>query len=262
MLPLDTPTISASTWKLSTRSGSLRTRRKHPNRRAGLPILAGGFLQRGSTTQDLADFLRKQGRRKRLLQKRQSFFEHPAAGDNVLRVARHVQHANSLPPRSDPRRQFPPACTRHHHVCKQKVDFMREFGSDLFGMRRMARHDDLISPLRKKSDNQVANCLFVLHQQNRLRSSLVFQLRKRRGALLDLLSHSRQVHFEGTPFSGFAVDPDVSAALLHDAVNGRKSKPGSSSALLCGVKRLKNVRQRLLVHSDAGVRDRKHYVAT
>src|SRR5262249_15229572 len=101
-----------------------------------LPIVAGGVLQRGCATQSVADCLGKKARRKGLWQNRHPFCRHPAAGDYVLCVARHVQHADSRPPRSDARRQFPPACTRHHHVCQQQVDFMREFGSDVFGMRR------------------------------------------------------------------------------------------------------------------------------
>ena len=56
-----------------------------------------------------------------------------------------------------------------------------------------------------------------------------------------------------------AVDENEAAALLHDAIYRRQSKPGTLGTLR-GEERLEDARLRLVVHSDAGVADGQHDV--
>ena len=70
---------------------------------------------------------------------------------------------------------------------------------------------------------------------------------------------ARQIDLEGSSSADFAGDPNVSAALLDDAVDGGEAKAGSLRSL-SRKKRLKDVRLSLSVHACAGVADLEHNV--
>src|SRR5215472_735075 len=78
--------------------------------------------------------------------------------------------------------------------------------------------------------------------------------------LRHLTVDSRQVDLENRPFSQFAVNPDVSAALLYDAIDRGEPESRTLPELLGGKKWIKNLRLRLTVHTAAGIRNANHYV--
>src|SRR5262249_26034076 len=53
--------------------------------------------------------------------------------------------------------------------------------------------------------------------------------------------------------SGFAVHPDISAALFHNSVHHRKSEPCAFSQLLSSEERFENMRENFFAHPTAGV---------
>src|SRR5579863_9252986 len=76
---------------------------------------------------------------------------------------------------------------------------------------------------------------------------------------LNRLIDARQIDLEDRPVSELAVDPDVTATLLYDPVDGGKSEPSAFADFLRRKKRLKNVRFCLLVHSSPSIgHDEKH----
>src|SRR5215471_11837443 len=65
----------------------------------------------------------------------------------------------------------------------------------------------------------------------------------------------RQVYTERGALSGCAVHVDKAFVLFDDTVDSRETEPGAAPRLFGGKKRLKNVGQRLRIHSDAGIDD-------
>src|SRR5215469_2120491 len=88
------------------------------------------------------------------------------------------------------------------------------------------------------------------------------QTRLRSRAFIKNLVHSRQIDLKCAALSGLAVNPDITAALFHDSVDGRKSKPSAAAALFSGEKRFENVRHSLLVHAHTGIGNGEHHVPT
>ena len=66
---------------------------------------------------------------------------------------------------------------------------------------------------------------------------------------------ARQIDPECGSLAGLAVDPDVAAALLDDAVHRGQPQAGSLALLLGGEERLEDPRLRDSVHAEAGVAD-------
>src|SRR5260370_29550654 len=73
---------------------------------------------------------------------------------------------------------------------------------------------------------------------------------------------AREINFEGGALARLTVNPNVTAALLDDAVDSGESQAGAAAASLSGVERLENVRLRIGVHADAGVGDGEHDIRT
>ena len=74
------------------------------------------------------------------------------------------------------------------------------------------------------------------------------------------LLHPWQVELEDGSVPGLAVDRDVSAALLGDAVHRGQPEPGALAHLLGGEEGLEDVRLDLGGHAVAGIADREHDV--
>src|SRR5216684_7308231 len=72
---------------------------------------------------------------------------------------------------------------------------------------------------------------------------------------VDRVCDARQINLEGGALSEFAVYPDVTAALFHDAVDRRETETSATAAFLRGVKRFEDVGDRIGRHARAGVRD-------
>src|SRR5260370_17186186 len=58
------------------------------------------------------------------------------------------------------------------------------------------------------------------------------------------------------------VYPNISIALLHDAIHGRKSEASSLSHTFGGKERLEDMRNGLRTHAGPRVFDRKHYITS
>ena len=81
------------------------------------------------------------------------------------------------------------------------------------------------------------------------------------GCSLDGFDDGRQANLDRGPGAGRAGNPDVAAALLHDAINGRQAEAGAFADWLRREERLEHPRARRLVHPCAGVRHRQRHIA-
>ena len=69
-----------------------------------------------------------------------------------------------------------------------------------------------------------------------------------------------QIDLDGGPFSGLAVDPDVTLALFHDPVYRGKSQTGAHPLFFGGEERIKYLAPNFLIHTDAVVCNGQHHV--
>src|ERR1700734_2595403 len=104
----------------------------------------------------------------------------------------------------------------------------------------IARFENGVATSLQILRDQLANILFVFHKQNG------FSAGRRGGGLLlrnELFGRggdARQVDLERRPVADFAVDPDVAAALFHDAINGGESKTRTAAGPFGRKERLEN----------------------
>ena len=79
--------------------------------------------------------------------------------------------------------------------------------------------------------------------------------RRRGGPRLDAALVARQVQPEGRALALGAVDPDMAARLLGEAVDHRQPEAGALADRLGREERLEDLRERVRRHADAGVAD-------
>ena len=107
-----------------------------------------------------------------------------------------------------------------------------------------------------------AHRVFVLDDQDRFRARAGRVVAATAAAGdLGVSVGARQVDLERRALAELAVDPDVAAALLDDAVDGREPEPGALAAVLRREERLEEpAAASLRVMPIAGVADREHHV--
>ena len=80
-------------------------------------------------------------------------------------------------------------------------------------------------------------------------------------ALYDILRADWKIEFESCSLAGFAVDPDVSIALLDYAVDSREPEARSLSRRLGSKEGLEDSGSNSSVHSATRIADREHHIA-
>ena len=76
------------------------------------------------------------------------------------------------------------------------------------------------------------------------------------------LIDAREINFEASALSDFAVDPDEAAALLDHAVDGGEAQAGAFPLFLGSKKRFEDARLSFLIHAHSGVADGEEHVGS
>src|SRR5258708_23447489 len=109
-------------------------------------------------------------------------------------------------------------------------------------MRGAFRYEDGIALGGECRACKLADGCVILDEEDGFRSPLIDRLvclnRWRHAGFLD----AREIDLEGCAFAGLAVNPNVAAALLDDAVDGGEAQSGPAAASLGGVARLEDIR--------------------
>src|SRR3989454_10986674 len=92
--------------------------------------------------------------------------------------------------------------------------------------------DDGIAEFLTQALGQRWEHRFVLGQENGLGAGNGAR-RSRLQELIRRYVHAREVDLEGRASADFAVDPDVAARLLHDAIHRREAEAGTLALFLC-----------------------------
>src|SRR6476661_6342008 len=80
------------------------------------------LLCKNRAVERLAHFLRKNLGSKWFLQEGSTFFERSIFGDDVVRIARHIEDAKIVMPRCQPLCQLVATHSRHDHVRQQEMN--------------------------------------------------------------------------------------------------------------------------------------------
>src|SRR5437588_11214871 len=78
--------------------------------------------------------------------------------------------------------------------------------------------------------------------------------------LFGRLVNARQINLKGRPTPFFRIDPDVSARLLDDAIDGREAKSRTLAHFLCGEERFKDSLPRFRIHPASRIAHSQHDV--
>src|SRR5215469_10882390 len=121
------------------------------------------------------------------------------------------------------------------------MNFALEVRGNLFGVLRVQRRNYLIASFAQNRLDQLTQRFLVFDEQDSFRAALRPSRGWRERSFLDQFVHAWQVNLERAAFPRFAVNPDIAAALFHNAVYGRKAKTRAAAAFLGGEEGLKDV---------------------
>src|SRR5580692_8111428 len=110
--------------------------------------------------------------------------------------------------------------------------------------------------------HQLSHRFFVLDQQHGFRAAVLRRRSSQRAHGFQGILDAWQIDPESRTLPRFALDQDVTATLLDDAVHGRKSQASTFSFFLGGEKWLEDAQLRFFIHALAGVSYREHNVKT
>src|SRR5260221_104387 len=193
--------------------------------------------------------------REGLLKERRTFDHDAVSHDCVVRVAGHVEDTQSRASRRQSLEQWRPVRLGHDDVAHEQMDRALISVGPLRGLARIARLDHVISVMLERHARQPSHGIVVLHEQQRLRALLASRLARRCDGRCVRPRHARKVYLEGRTLSGLAVDHDVSAALLDDAVHRREPQSGSAASALGREEGFEDPLTRRLVDTHAGIRN-------
>src|SRR5437588_4448010 len=106
------------------------------------------------------------------------------------------------------------------------------------------------------------NAIFIFEEQNGFGPTIAGEDAFLPANGFGLGVYSRQINLECCAMAGFAVDPDISSALFHDAVCGREPEACAFSGFLGCEERFEDPQAGGLVHSYSVVTYREHNVLT
>jgi len=155
--------------------------------------------------------------------------------------------------------QFPAAQPRHHHVGQDQVDALALPLAHPQRHLGILRFDHFVAECPQRGSRISPYHRLVLHHQHRLLAP-----HRRNGLRLSGIGrrvlHPGQIDLERRPAPHLAVDFDVAAALLHDAMDRRQPQSSPFTNSLGGEERFEDVPARLCIHAHAGVAHRQHDV--
>src|SRR5262249_34440863 len=148
--------------------------------------------------------------------------------NGVLGVARHIKNPDFRMIRRDRHGQFASVHSGHDNIGEEQIDCLLMSLDDLQGGSAVFGFENLVALRLQVLPCQAPQVGFIFDQQNRFLSLLGARKTKRllRGSALFLAVDTREISAERRTAPRLAIDENVSSALLHDAVNGRKAKAG------------------------------------
>src|SRR5271166_4800554 len=213
----------------------------------------------GRRAEDFADFAGKALQGERLLQ--ESFFAvgGKRAGEGVFGVAGKIEDLGAGARREKLLNELVAAEAGHNDVGDDEVDGFGVSGGQGESGIAVGGFENVVAAGLERLANKLANGLFVFNEENSF-SSADGGERSGSGKSFGGLIDAREINGEDGAAAGLALNEDVAAALLDDAVDGGKSEAGTFAFFLGGEERLEDASLGFTVHALAGVTDGNHDV--
>jgi hypothetical protein len=177
----------------------------------------------------LAHLAGQGGRREGLLEKRRSRIKDAEMGDRVVCVDGHVEHFNVRSKALDHIGQGPPVHVRHHNIGEKEMDRTVPPLGEAERVLGILTFQHYVSLAREDVVRQGAKVDVVFDEQDDLGPSPRCPLRDP-GRSPPGDPGPGQVDVEGRPAPRLALDRDVPAALVDDAVRGGEAEPRALAA--------------------------------
>src|SRR5713226_6281599 len=146
--------------------------------------------------------------------------------------------------------QLASAYTRHHDIGEHQVDWPLLSLTNLHRFAGITSFQYGVASHLENLARQPANPILIFHQKDSLPSPERFGWDFTYICILDWFLDRRKVNLKSSSSTRFAIDPNVSAALLDYPEHGGQAQTCASALLLRGEERLEDVRLGLFVHSD------------
>src|SRR6185436_14062558 len=124
------------------------------------------------------------------------------------------------------------------------------FAGGLNGLAWIARLEEMIAAVFERPAGQVPQAVIVFDDEDRFRPGRQIEMLGHLGfRARDAVHDAGKVDLEARAFARLAVHPDISTALLDDAVDGRQPEAGSLAGPFRREERLEDVMARLEGHA-------------
>src|SRR6266404_1441022 len=232
----------------STTPTSVGSKRSKCSRFA-LRSTGGNLLRVEGVTDCLRELFGVEG----LGQKEHSIVDLVARLPHLLEITRNENNLGSRARFAQPISKRAAAHLRHDHVGKQKMNLPARILSDQgLSVIAIGSFYDLVTKVAKNTDRDVSHADVVLQHKNG------FSTGRQLLSVWFLASGWRsgdfgKVNSRDGPFSFLALDANVAAALVHDAITGGEAE--TTAMVLCRKKRLEDMCLHFIAHAGAGVGD-------
>ena len=196
-----------------------------------------------------------------LLEKRGSRSQQTLMNDRIVGVPRHEENPGLGMAPCDRSGEVRTVHSGQHDVRKEQVQARRVLMSAGHRFTWLGGFQHRVAVETQGLGDDVSNPRVILDQEHRLRSGRRWLNTAAHDWIYGLV-HTRQVDFEDASHADFAVDIDVAAALVDDAVHRGKPESGSLSHLLGRIDGFEDTRLGLRIHPAARVGDRENDVPT
>jgi len=180
--------------------------------------------------------------------------------DGVVGVAGHEQDLHLAQQGRQGNSHLLAAHVGHHHVRDHQVDRAAVAHGDAHRVGPVARLEHRVPVFPEDIAREHPHQVLVLDEEDGFMTPGRDGRRHIRFLLCGQGFVTGEVDLERRPPVAFAVHPDVSVALLDDAVDGGQAEPRPLSLFLGGEKRIEKALLRLFVHACPCVAHREHGV--
>ncbi len=215
----------------------------------------------GGGAEDFADFAGEVLQGEGLLQ--ESFFAvgGKRAGESVFGVAGKIKDLGARACWQKLLNEFVAAHAGHDDVGNDEVDGLGVSGGQGKSGVAVGGFENVVAARLERLANELANGLFVFNEENGF-SSADGGERSGSGKSFGGLIDAREINSEDGAAAELALNEDVAAALLDDAVDGGEPEAGTFAFFLGGEERLEDAGLGFAVHTLAGVADGNHDVGS
>jgi hypothetical protein len=108
----------------------------------------------------------------------------------------------------------------HDEVADEEIDLFCAFGGEFESFLAVTGFDDGVAGGDEEFAGEFANIGLIFGEENGFGAARSFGVADGGAGSVDGLIDARQINFERSSFAEFAVDPDETAALFYNSVDG------------------------------------------